>query len=142
MRSFLEKQMNLNKVYKELFLRDIYKNLFVDEFLYCVESDLATMVRRGTDISPEIFEVDFYRSRFYGRHMDHMRVILYLEQATIHFCDPSLAEKGYYCTIYHYNGDYNDTARSAFIKSNSKTRLALVDKYKYWLKTLDNKKNF
>ena len=102
--------------------------------MYCVEAKLATMVGRKTNISPEIFEVDFYRSRFYGSHMDHMRVVL--------FCDPSLESKGYYCTIYHYNGDYNDTARSEFIKSNGKTRRALVDKYKYWLKTLDNKKNF
>lgn len=129
--------MKLNRAYKELFLRDIYKNLLVEELLYCVVAKSVIMTRRETAISSELFEVEFY-----GSNNDHMRVVLYLKQAILQHCDSTLAEKGYYCTIYHYKENYNDAARSMFIKSNSKTRLALVDKYKYWLKTLDNQKNF
>ena len=129
--------MKLNRAYRELFLRDIYKNLSVEELLYCVGAKSVIMTRRETAISSELFEVEFY-----GSNNDRIRVVLYLKQAILLHHDLALSEKGYYCIVYHYKGNYNDTARSVFIKCDGKTRLALVDKYKYWSKPLTIKRIF
>ena len=73
---------------------------------------------------------------------DYCKVYLFLEKVVFKY-NPGKKSTGYYCTIYHFDKEGNDTAQSFFIKCNDKLRKKLILMYKKWLKNgLDMQCNF
>ena len=128
MHSFLKKQVRINKKCVELMLREIHKDMQPKYLLYFLSAPDVSMYKHAE--CRDSFDVAFI---FKKTDEDYCKVYLFLEKVVFKY-NPGKKSTGYYCTIYHFDKEGNDTAQSFFIKCNDKLRKKLILMYKKWLK--------